>query len=201
MGAEEEDQAQPRWRTPLLWVLCLASMAGAFLIGLEYVDPLDTSALQGYDEPDYWNGSMLLPVLAIPAVLVTAHYSPHWYLWVAGALAAPLAMGVIGVMASDKLAAQREGKDIYERYTHRFPDEELGSPRIVEHDGNYLTVCASQAEREPTDFCLELITTRPTGEEIQGGFRYLVDELVPEAGFISREQFDCFGDPVKECQD
>ncbi len=32
-------------------------------------------------------------------------------------------MAVIGVMASEKIADQRESKKIFELYTHRFPDD------------------------------------------------------------------------------
>jgi ketosteroid isomerase-like protein len=44
-------------------------------------------------------------------------------------------------------------------------------------------------------YSLEIMTSRPRGTEVQGGFRYYLDQTRAYR-FVSAEPFDCFGDTV-----
>ena len=116
------------------------------------------------------------------------------------ALIAPAAIAGIAAFYSDELADQRQAKAVFNRYTSRFPEEELGQPGIRDQVDRYVTVCAEQDEPELTQFCVEVNLTRPRGREVEGGYRYVVDELANDGGFSAIEPFDCFGDPTR-CPD
>ena len=89
-------------------------------------------------------------------------------------------------------------RDVFERYTQRFPDEELGEPEITHQNGSVLTLCSEQRSRRRTAFCLEMVDQYPRGEEVFGGYRFHIGDAVSE--YPSPRPFDCFGESSIRCE-
>lgn len=170
-----------------------ASVVGTVVIWQAYVAPLDSYVLTDEHEPDWINGSILAVMVGGGFMLVAAFVEPH-RLWLVAlsAIVPPLVVTAVAVAYNDELRWQREARDVFTRYTHRFPDDELGDPGVREQVENDLTVCADQRAHRPTAFCVEMNVLAPEGQEVRGGFRYHPDETA-EYGFISARPFDCFG--------
>jgi hypothetical protein len=181
--------------TRAAFVLGAISVVVSAVIWAIFIQPIDSAALQGLNDPDYIGGTILLIPLAAGAVAF-GHYLGRWWALGLSALAAPLILAGFALAYHDELGWQREARDVFDRYTHRFPEDELGEGRIMEQTGSYITMCADQRSRRPTAFCVEMIMRFDPGEEVVGGFRYHPDET-EEYGFVSAQPFDCFGDTIK----
>lgn len=145
--------------------------------------------MQPPDSPDYWGGSSLLWVLAPAPVLVLAYRWKRWWVAILAALIAPVIMVGVAIGISDELRWQREARDVFDAYTHRFPQGELGTPEIMNQYESVIDMCATRDPGNEADtkrFCLNLVMNRPRGEQVTAGFQ------TRELDYTART--DCFGE-------
>jgi len=181
------------WRSrasvPLVVFLAVLSFAVAAFLWNEYLRPLNTSVFFADNERDWFAPVDFVPLLAPVAVVVAAREAPLWGLLLS-TIAGPVILGGAAYAFHDELAVQREGGEVFGRYTERFPPGELRQAAVEEQDGPVVDVCASQRRRPglSASYCLKIDTTRRRGKEVIGGYRFVGAEGA-DVGIA----VDCFG--------
>ena len=155
-----------------------------------------------HDEP--WLSAIGLSLFGLFGVgALTSLWVPDGRQWrSAGAHILPLAGSVLAVPSvavavwffyyKDVHVVQDRAVDVFERYTHRFPN--LGDPVITDRSDTRADLCAElRPDQEYShSFCLELDTDRPRGQEVIGGFK--TEYIEHYEGLVAYEPYDCFGD-------
>jgi hypothetical protein len=127
----------------------------------------------------------------VPALVLTCRRK-RWWVAILAALIAPVIMVGVAIGISDELRWPREARDVFDAYTHRFPEGQLGTPEIMDQYESVIDMCATRDPGNEADtkrFCLELVMNRPRAEQVIGGFQ--------SREFDYTERADCFGE--SEC--
>jgi len=187
-------------------------VAGAFsaiATLLIYVFLWDPIKDRDFGSPPGWELIFLLPIL-LGAVAASVWLVVDWLgglgdwfegrlLWVAAALALPIiALAIWAIWLRPAHAIQDEALAVWKRYTARMPPALVADPFINDRDGKYVTMCGGQ--RPPPYFCLEILTSWPSGKQVVGGFKAKTIEDVfygePGSPVYEYEPYDCFGDAI-----
>jgi hypothetical protein len=180
-------------RNRSILVASFVSMLAARTIWKAYVSDVDTGALT-FGEPDNWNlADLIWPVAWIP-VLALGVWRSHLLAIVGGALIAPLAVAAVAYGLQDERRWQHEARDVFARYTHRFPAGRLHDVDIKTQFQSVIDACAVDGHSaEPVAFCLQMVLDNPKGQQVVGGWRQLLLSGGPGDGAV-----DCFGEARAE---
>jgi hypothetical protein len=187
-------------RLALLVTLAAVSTVATFVIWLMWIADVDTQAMQAGDKPDWWGGISLLFLAAPAAVAIAAHDRRRrrqpWS--IAGAvLLAPVVAAACAYGIKDERAWQKQAKQLFAAFTHRFPAGRLHDLDVREQYQSAMTVCGVDGTGEiwsftSEKFCIEVVMNRPHGRQVIGGYRYSDDYYNKRA---------CFGDDRDLCSE